>query len=203
MDMSKLSHGAKLVLGGTIAFLIVSIFNWQQVEISGFTAVGVSMWHGVGVLAGLLALALLVWEGLRLVNIEVALPVGPAMTSAFLAILLVFFTIVKFLVDGEFRTFWAWLGLALAIAITVGAVMNMQAAGQSFSDVRAAVSSGAAAATAATRNVGDSPSASSSSAAPTATGAASEPAQPAERTAENAVETAHDAGDGDDKPPAA
>jgi hypothetical protein len=202
MDMSKLSHGAKLVLGGAIAFLIVSIFNWQEVEISGFTAVGVSMWHGVGVIAGLLALALIVWEGLRLANIEVTLPVGPAMTSAFLAILLVFFTIVKFLVDGEFRTIWAWLGLALAIAITVGAIMNMQAAGQSFSDMRAAVTSGAGAATAAARNVGDSASSSSSSAAPPTTGATSETAQTAS-TAENAVETVHDAGDGDDKPPAA
>ena len=30
MDISKLTHGAKLVLGGTILFLIVSIFNWQS-----------------------------------------------------------------------------------------------------------------------------------------------------------------------------
>jgi hypothetical protein len=203
MDMSKLSHGAKLTLGGTIAFLIVSIFNWQEVEISGFTAVGVSMWHGVGVLAGLLALALLVWEGLRLVNIEVALPVGPAMTSAFLAILLVFFTIVKFLVDGEFRTIWAWLGLALAVAITVGAVMNMQAAGQSFGDMKAAVTSGAGAATAAARNVGDSGPSSPSSAAPPTTGAASETAQTTASTAENVVPTTHDAVDDEHKPPAA
>ncbi len=202
MDMSKLSYGGKLALGGTIAFLIVSIFNWQEVEISGFTAVGVSMWHGVGILAGLLALALLVWEGLRLVNIEVALPVGPAMTSAFLAILLVFFTIVKFLVDGEFRTFWAWLGLGLAIAITVGAITNMQAAGQSFSDVRAAVSSGAAAATAAAKNVGDSASSSSSTSTAPTTEAAPETAQTAS-TAENAVETVHDTADGDDNAPAA
>ena len=30
MDISKLTHGAKLVLGGTIVFLIVSFFNWHQ-----------------------------------------------------------------------------------------------------------------------------------------------------------------------------
>ena len=30
MDISKLTHGAKVVLGGTIAFLIVSFFNWFE-----------------------------------------------------------------------------------------------------------------------------------------------------------------------------
>ena len=65
MDISKLSHGAKLVLAGTVAFLLVSFFNWQEVEFGDIASAGVSMWHGVGILAGLLALALLVWEGLR------------------------------------------------------------------------------------------------------------------------------------------
>ena len=45
MDISKLTHGAKLVLGASIAFLIVSIFNWQEVDI-GIASAGVSMWHG-------------------------------------------------------------------------------------------------------------------------------------------------------------
>jgi hypothetical protein len=152
MDISKLSHGAKLVLAGTVAFLLVSFFNWQEVEFGDIASAGVSMWHGWGFLAGLLAIALLVWEGLRLANIEVALPVGPAMTSAFIAILLLISTVLKFLVDNEFRTFWAWLGLALAIAITVGAYMNMQAAGHSLADVRDTVASGAAAATAAAKS---------------------------------------------------
>ena len=144
MDISKLSHGAKLVIAGTIAFLIVSIFNWQEVEFEGIASAGRSMWSGWGVLAGLIAIALLVWEAIRLANINVALPVTPAMTSAALAILLLIFTVIKFLADNEFRTFWAWLGLALAIAIVVGAWMNMQAAGESISDVRASLSSGSA-----------------------------------------------------------
>jgi len=146
MDISKLSHGAKLIIGGTIAFLIVSIFNWQEVDISGIASVGRSMWHGWGVLAGLLAIALLVWEVIRLANINVAMPVTPAMTSAALAVLLAIFTVIKFLADNEFRTFWAWLGLILAIAIVVGAWLNMQAAGEGLADIRTQVGSAAAAA---------------------------------------------------------
>jgi hypothetical protein len=205
MDISKLTHGAKLVLGGTIVFLIVTFFKWQEVEYAGFSS-GVSMWHGVGFIAGLLAIALLVWEGLRLVNIEVALPVGPAMTSAFLAILLVFFTIIKFLVDGEFRTFWAWLGLALAIAIAVGAVMNMQAAGHSFSDVKDTLASGAAAASSAAKSASSSEGSAAPPAstpapptAPPSSGGVGESASEAASTAEDAAREATDRPD----PPAA
>ena len=155
MDISKLSHGAKLIIGGTVAFLIVSIFNWQEVD-TGIISVGRSMWHGWGVLAGLLAIGLLVWEVIRLANINVAMPVTPAMTSAALAILLAIFTVLKFLVDNEFRTFWAWLGLILAIAIVVGAWLNMQAAGEGLADVRSQVSAAAAGATAAAKSATDS-----------------------------------------------
>jgi hypothetical protein len=147
MDISRLSHGAKLVLAGTIVFLVVSIFNWQEVDLAGIATAGASMWNGWGWLAGLTAVALVVWEGLRLANISVTLPTGPAITSAFLAILLVLFTFLKFVTDNEFRTFWAWLGLLLAIAVVVGAVMNMQAAGESVASVREQLGAAAAAAT--------------------------------------------------------
>ena len=202
MDISKLSHGAKLVLGGSVAFLIVSIFNWQEVKYAGFSA-GVSMWHGVGVIAGLIVIALIVWEGLRLTNIEIALPVGPAMTSAFLAILLLIFTVIKFLADGEFRTFWAWLGLLLAVAITAGAVKNMKEAGHSFTDVKDTLASGAAAATAAAKSATDSAQSSTSSASEPA--AAAEPAaETASDAASGVSEAAHDAVDGEgDGTPAA
>jgi hypothetical protein len=189
MDFSKLSNGAKLVLGATIAFLIVSIFNWQEVEIANIASAGRSMWAGWGTLAGLLAIALLVWEGLRLANINVALPVTPAMTSAFLAILLLVFTILKFLVDNEFRTFWAWLGLLLAIGITAGAVTNMKEAGQSFTDMKETLTAGAAAATAAARNATDSVGSKTDDVA----GAA--PAAPVEQAAPEAAADVSDAAD--------
>ena len=114
MDISKLTHGAKMVLGGTILFLIVSIFHWQEVDL-GIVSVGVNMWHGWGVLAGLVAIAIIVWEGLRLANMKIEIGLTPAMVTAALAILLLVFTVLKFLVSNEYRTFWAWLGLLLAI----------------------------------------------------------------------------------------
>jgi hypothetical protein len=138
--LSELSHGAKIVLGAAVAFFIVLFFHWQEASIGPFTA-GASGWHGVGIICGLLALAIIVWNGIRLANIQVEIGVTPSMITAALAVLLVIFTIIKFLADNEFRTFWAWLGLALSIVIVVGAWMNMQAAGESLADVRTKMSS--------------------------------------------------------------
>jgi hypothetical protein len=129
--LSELTHGAKIVLGAAIAFLIVSFFNWQEVDLGPIGEAGVSMWNGIGWIAGLIAIALIVWQAIRLANIELEIGVGPAMVTAALAVLLVIFTFIKFITDGEFRTFWAWLGLLLSIVVAVGAWLNMRASGES------------------------------------------------------------------------
>jgi hypothetical protein len=137
--LSELTHGAKVVLGAGVAFLIFSFFNWFSVDLGPLGSAGENMWHGFGFLAGLLAIALVVWQAIRLANIELEIGIGPAMVTAALAVLLVIFTFIRFIdkpgsdlassvVD---RTFWAWLGLALAIVVVVGAWMNMRATGES------------------------------------------------------------------------
>jgi hypothetical protein len=143
--LAELSHGAKLVLGGAIAFLIISFFNWQEVELGPFGDAGVSMWNGVGWIAGLLAIALIVWQAIRLANINLEVGVGPAMVTTFLAALLLLFTIIKFFADSEFRTWAAWVGLILAILIAIGAWLNMQATGESFADLQKLGSGGSGA----------------------------------------------------------
>ena len=134
--LAELSHGAKVVLGGAIVFLILSFFNWQEVDLGAFGEAGVSMWHGVGWIAGLLAIALIVWQAIRLTNFNLEIGVGPAMVTTFLAVLLLLFTVIKFFADSEFRTWAAWVGLILAVVIAVGAWMNMQATGESFGDLQ-------------------------------------------------------------------
>lgn len=144
-QLLRLSTGAKIVLGGTIAFLIVSFFNWQEVSadlgpIGEFEA-GVSMWHGIGVIAGLIAIALLVWQVLQLANVNVQVGLSGTMITIALAALLVVFAVLKIIVDSEQLTFWAILGVIFAAAVAVGAWMNMQAAGESFDDMRKTFSS--------------------------------------------------------------
>jgi hypothetical protein len=153
---NELTTGAKLVLGAAIVFLIVSFFEWFEVggdigeaaEAFGVDN-GVSMWNGVGWIAGLLAIALIVWQAIRLANIELEIGVTPAMITAALAALTLLFTVIRFIDkpggDAVDRTFWAWLGLALAIVIAIGAWMNMQASGESLADIRSTFGGGTAA----------------------------------------------------------
>ena len=134
--LAELSHGAKVVLGASILFLILSFFNWQEVDLGAFGEAGVSMWHGVGWIAGLLAIAIIVWQAIRLANFNLEIGVGPAMVTTFLAVLLLLFTVIKFFADSEFRTWAAWVGLILAVVIAIGAWLNMQATGESFGDLQ-------------------------------------------------------------------
>lgn len=188
--LSELSHGAKVVLGAAIAFLVFSFFNWYKVDLGPLGSAGESMWHGVGFIAGLLAIAIVVWQAVRLANINIEVGVTPAMITAALSVLLLIFTFIRFidkpgggLADSVIdRTFWAWLGLILAIVIVVGAWLNMQAAGEGLGDIRSRVESmtsggggGAAAA-----------SAPPAEPAPTAPAAPAEPAAPGETAAPEA-----------------
>ncbi|HZO49640.1 MAG TPA: hypothetical protein VFB26_05790 [Gaiellaceae bacterium] len=144
--LRHLSRGAQIVLGGAVLFLVFSFLNWFEIK---RTDLGESMWHGIGVVAGLLVIALIVWQALRLANINVELGVTPSMITAALAVLLLLFTFIRFidkpgggLADSIIeRTVWAWLGLILAIAIVVGAWLDMQAAGESLADVRSRLQS--------------------------------------------------------------
>jgi amino acid transporter len=143
--LAELSHGAKVVLGAAIALLVFSFFDWFQYADIGFA----NMWNGIGVLAGLLLIALIVWQAIRLANINTEVGVTPSMVTAALSVLLVIFVAIRFLDkpgpsianEGVDRTIWAWLGLILAIVIVVGAWMNMRAAGEGLADVRDRVSS--------------------------------------------------------------
>jgi hypothetical protein len=68
----KLSREVQVVLGGGVLYLVFSFFDWQQVSAFGFTA-GRSEWNGIGVVAGLVAIALLLWEAARLFAVKVPL----------------------------------------------------------------------------------------------------------------------------------
>lgn len=155
MDKFKeLTTGAKLVLGAAVLLFVFSWFAWFDIEGDVTGVASVNMWNGIGVLAGLLLIALIVWQGLRLANINLEIGVTPAMITAALAVLTLIFVFIRWLdkpgggivADAYDRTFWSWLGLALAIVLVVGAFLNMQAAGEGIADIRAAAAGAASAA---------------------------------------------------------
>jgi hypothetical protein len=141
MDVLKnLSRDAQVILGAAILFLIFSFFDWQQVSAFGITA-GITMWHGVGVVTGLLLIALLVWEVVRAMDVELgSVPAG--FVSFVLAIALLVFTVITFLTHNEARHWPSWIGLILSIVIAVVAVRRHRAEGVQMPDFKAMANRG-------------------------------------------------------------
>jgi hypothetical protein len=129
-DMSKISTAGRILMIAGVLYLIDLFLPWQRacvdLGIEGVpgacgTASGAS---GIGVLNLLLVLALLVWEGLALSNVEINAP--RPLVSAGLAAAIVVFTVLKILVDNESIYLWAWIGLILALVIGYGGWMRWQ-----------------------------------------------------------------------------
>ena len=142
---NKLTTGAKLMVVAGVLLFVDSWFSWFKVGDIGVD----NMWGGLGVLAGLLLIVLLVWHGLRLANVSFEIGVSDSLISGALAVLILLFVVIRFIdkpgsgavSDAIDRSFWAWVGLVLAILLVVGAWLNMQAAGESFGDMRKSLES--------------------------------------------------------------
>jgi hypothetical protein len=141
MDMlTKLPREVQVILGAAVLYLIFSFFDWQQVSGFGIT-VGRTEWEGVGVIAGLLVIALLLWEAARVFEVKIQLgSITPGLISVTIALLLLLFTVITFLTHNEARHWPSWLGLVLSIVIGAAAVMRARAEGVQMPDLSAATS---------------------------------------------------------------
>jgi hypothetical protein len=124
-NLADLSTATKVLLVAGLLLFIDLFFSWQKECVDtplGEVCGSASGWDGWGVLVGLLVIALIAWEGITLAGIaqNLNVPVAATIVSAALAGAILLFTILKFLVDNEARSWPAWVGLLLAIVIAVG-----------------------------------------------------------------------------------
>jgi hypothetical protein len=187
---NALGRGAQLMLVGAVLLLIDLFLPWQDFGSEFSDAVGVdasfSGWRGFGgVVLGLLTIVLLAWLIVRLASVNIPLPVSTAMTAAVIGTLILIFAVIKLLtILGDEATIWAWVGLALAILITVGAFMTVQEAG-GVETLKTEASSLGSSGTSAAAPVAEAP----------ATAAPEAPAAPAAQAAPAPQEAAETAGD--------
>jgi hypothetical protein len=124
-----------MLVGGVLLFIDLFL-PWQgysgpfkdEIESLGgdttFTA-----WHGFGGwVLGLLTIILLAWLVVRLMAVNIPLPTSSAMTAALLAVLILFFAVIKNLVD-DYSAWGSYVGIVLAVVIAIGAYMQIQEAG--------------------------------------------------------------------------
>jgi hypothetical protein len=130
---NALGRGAQIMLVSSVLLLIISFFNWQEVEFDlgplGEGSAGVSAWDDLGgILMGILTIVLLARIIANLAAVNLPIPVSFAMTSAVLAFLIFALALIKNLTD-DYSTWASYVGVVLAALIAVGAWMEIQAAG--------------------------------------------------------------------------
>jgi len=127
--LSKLSRETQVVLGGTLLYLIFSFLDWQQISAFGISA-GRSEWHGIGVVAGLCAIAVLLWEAIRVFQPATKLAgLEQGLVSAALVLALLLFTVITFFDHNVARHWPAWIGLVLSIVVALAALARAREEG--------------------------------------------------------------------------
>jgi hypothetical protein len=134
-DVNRLSTGQKILLGGGIVYLIVLFFPWFGVggdlgdigEALGIKT-SVNGFSGLfGVLSGILAIALLVWEGMAAAGSKVQLgTASPALIGAILGGLVAICGILNVLINLSVARVGAWIGIVVALALLYGAYVRFQ-----------------------------------------------------------------------------
>ena len=121
--MKAMSRSSHLIGWGGLLLFIFLFFDWQQAD-TPIGSVGRTGWHGWGVLVGILTIALVAWEAMQIFAVKLELPFKAAYLTAGLCAGVLLFTIIKFLVDNEFRHWPAWIGLILAVLIAIGGYLR-------------------------------------------------------------------------------
>jgi hypothetical protein len=84
-------------------------------------------WHGIGVWAGLLAVAVVLWELFPILLPRLSMRGWPtAIVSACLGTALAVATIAKMIADNGFLTGYAWAGFGVSLAIMLTAILRVR-----------------------------------------------------------------------------
>jgi len=129
-DWRGLSTGRQVLLVGGLLLFIDLFLDWQQKCVStpiGSICGSRTGWHGIGVLVGLLTIAMIIWELIGVFGVDLGDAVRnlpTALISAGLAAAVTLFTLIEFLTHNEIRHWPAWIGLILAIVIAIGGYLR-------------------------------------------------------------------------------
>jgi hypothetical protein len=123
-----------ILLVGGVLLLIDSFLAWNKWTDSGVTVQSQNAWLGVGVLMGILTIALVAWEVLLLLEVKLGgLLDKTAVISAGLAALVALFAVIRSLGKVKIafgavtldRAWPATAGIILAAVLALGAVIRL------------------------------------------------------------------------------
>jgi hypothetical protein len=123
--------GSKAVLVSGLVLLIALFLPWNSAgggNVAGFEIPGFSIngWNGLGLFAGILVIAVLVWEGMNLAGALSNVQAPKNQITAGLAAAAALFAIIRFFQALSGVSFGAFLGLLAAIALAYGAYLKFK-----------------------------------------------------------------------------
>lgn len=126
--------GSKLIILLAAAFLVELLAPWTRVCAATSGTEGRKCGWTTGyegsdfaLYAALFALAILVWELLPVLVPQLSMRGWPtAIVTGVLGVALAISTLVKVIEDNEFQTSWAWVGLAIALATMLVALIRVR-----------------------------------------------------------------------------
>jgi len=124
-DWGRLTMGQKGVLITGVLLFIDLFLPWNKVGECPF-CVSVNGWSGIGVIAGLLVLALLVWEGLNAAGALATVTAPKALITTAVAAGAALFALLRAIFNLSFSTFGLWLGIILSLALGYAAYVRYQ-----------------------------------------------------------------------------
>ncbi|HEV2906986.1 MAG TPA: hypothetical protein VGZ50_06705 [Actinomycetota bacterium] len=134
-NWGALSMGSKGALVAGVLMLIDLFLPWNRVCVGGEeifgtafpeTCASASGWSGIGVIAGLLVIALLVWEGLYAAGALANVAAPKKLITAALAAGAALFALLRWLLNLEAASYGAYIGIILALALLYVAWINWQ-----------------------------------------------------------------------------
>lgn len=125
-NWNTLTMGQKGLLITGVLFLIDMFLPWNRVCFLGICE-GVNGWSTLfGVLAGLLALALVVWEGANAMGALATVTAPKATVGAALGGGTALFALLRAVLNLEFASIGLWIGIILALAMAYAAWVRYQ-----------------------------------------------------------------------------
>lgn len=134
-DLSRVTAGQRALLITTLILFISLFLPWQGISFGPFAPFGgasISGFTGLGILVALLAIAVLVWEGLLAAGVTINLgTTSPALIGAAGGAAAALFGVISFLSKLTLIRWGAFVGLLAALATGFAAYLRFREAGTS------------------------------------------------------------------------
>ena len=123
-----LSRASQILIGASLLLFIDLFFPWNKFCFGDICATA-NGWHRFGLLAGVLAIAIVVLELLAAMGTDLLANSNKGTIMLALAVGTLASAILRVLMDSEGMAWGAWLGLILALGVAYGGWLRYQEAG--------------------------------------------------------------------------